>query len=245
MTIAGCGSGSAAEGPAELTGRTFVTMGDKQQQDLPLVEGTRVRLAFRNGEVAAEAGCNHLTGKLTTEGDRLVVTEVGGTLMGCSPELTDQDDRVRRFLQDRPRWRLDGDTLLLSTDTARLRLVDLRSAEPDRPLTGVRWSLDTVVENGTASSVPAGADAYLMIEGDRVTGSTGCTRLEGSASVAGGTVSFPGLSTRRMPCAAQLKGWDSGVLELLRGPLSVRITGNRLVLTRGDGRGLQFTALSR
>ncbi|MGA5303763.1 META domain-containing protein [Nucisporomicrobium flavum] len=243
MAVAGCGSGSGSDGAAALDGRTFVSVGD--EQDFPLVAGTRVRLTFRDGEVAAEAGCNHLAGSVAFDGDRLVVTEVGGTAMGCPPGLADQDDRLIGFLQGRPRWALDGDTLLLSTETARLRLTDLRSAEPDRPLTGVRWSLDTLLENGTAGSVPAGARAYLMIGAGRVTGSTGCTVFEGPASVTAGTVTFPGLSTRKTPCAKGLEGWDDGVLALLRGPLSVRVTGNRLALTRADGRGLQFTAPPR
>ncbi|UQU63441.1 META domain-containing protein [Couchioplanes caeruleus] len=245
MAIAGCGSGSAAEGTAVLDGRTFVTMGDEQEQDLPLVAGTRVRLTFRNGEVAAEAGCNHLAGSVAADGDRLVVSEVGGTAMGCSPGLADQDTRVARFLQGRPRWALNGDSLLLSTDTARLRLTDVRSAEPDRPLTGVRWALDTLMENGTAGSVPAGAQAYLVIDAGRVTGSTGCTGFEGPASIAAGSVTFPGLSTRKIHCSKTLEGWDSGVLALLRGRLSVHTTGNRLTLTAADGRGMQFAALPR
>lgn len=224
-------------------GRTFLSVPAAPGEEvLRLVEGTRVRLAFQEGTVTAQAGCNHLRGEVTTDGDRLVVSDVGATLIGCSPELTDQDTRLTRFLQDRPRWQLDGDTLLLTTHETRLRLVDVRSAEPDRPLEGTRWALDTIRDDGTAGSVPAGANAYLTIRAGRVTGATSCTQFEGPASVAGSTVTLGGLETRKVPCAAQLQGWDSTILATLRGAVTVGITGNRLVLTGADGRALEFRA---
>ena len=125
-----------------------------------------------------------------------------------------------------------------------MRLVDVRSAEPDRPLEGSRWSLETIMRDGTAGSVPAGANAYLTIGAGRVTGATSCTQFEGPASVSGNTVTFGGLGTRKVPCAAQLEGWDSAILDLLRGAVTARITGDRLVLTGAGGRALEFRAES-
>jgi len=241
MTIAGCGSASTAGEPEPLAGRTFLSVPPVPGEDgMRLVEGTRVRLSFDRGAVVAEAGCNSLRGEVTTDGDQLVVSDVGTTLIGCSAELNDQDSRLTRFLQDGPRWRLDGDNLLLTTHETRLRLVDVRSVEPDRPLTGSRWSLESVMENGTAGSVPAGAAAYLIIEAGRVTGATSCTRFEGPASVSGSTVTFGALTTEKVPCAAGLDGWDRAVLDLLRGAVTVRITGDRLVLTGAGGRALEW-----
>ena len=245
MTIAGCGSASTAGEPEPLAGRTFLSVpAAPGEGGMRLVEGTRVRLVFEKGTVRAEAGCNHLRGDVATEGDRLVVSDISTTLIGCSPALTDQDTRLSRFLEDGPRWQLDGDTLLLTTHETRLRLVDIRSAEPDRPLEGSRWSLETIRDNGTAGSVPAGANAYLTIGAGRVTGATNCTQFEGPASVSGSTVTFSGLTTRKVPCAAHLEGWDKPILDLLRGAVSVRITGDRLVLTGAGGRALDFRAES-
>ena len=245
MTTAGCGSAFSAGEPEPLAGRTFLSVpAEPGEGGMRLVEGTRVRLSFEKGTVKAQAGCNLLRGDVAADGDRLVVSEVGTTLIGCSPELTDQDTRLSRFLQDGPRWQVDGDTLLLTTHETRLRLVDIRSIEPDRPLEGSRWALETIQENGTAGSVPAGANAYLTIGAGRVTGATNCTQFEGSASVAGSTVTFGGLTTRKVPCAAHIKRWDSAILDLLRGAVTVRITGDRLTLTGAGGRALQFRAES-
>ncbi|WP_412739824.1 META domain-containing protein [Krasilnikovia sp. MM14-A1259] len=257
MSITGCGRDGAAAQPSPATalaGRTFVSVpsasgpghspaGPQPGGDPagPPVPGTRVRLTFQPDTVTADAGCNHLSGKVAAHDDRLVVSELGGTLMACSPALTAQDAWLTGFLQAGPRWQLTDDTLLLSTGTDRLRLIDLRSAEPDRPLAGPRWSLRTLIDGGTAASVPAGADVHLTFRDGRVTGTTGCTGLDGPATIGDGTVTFGNLTTRAAQCPPALRALDRTVRDLLRGQLSVRISGTRLVLAHPDGRALQFT----
>ncbi|MEV4637537.1 META domain-containing protein [Actinoplanes sp. NPDC049548] len=243
MAITGCGGqGGDAARPSDSSGlwdRTFVSADDAGRQ---LVPGTRVRLTFTPGTVAAEAGCNHLTGRLAVEGDRLVVTDVGGTMMACSPERMNQDTWLTTFLQQRPRWELDADTLVLTTGDDRLRLVDVRSAEPDRPLAGTRWSLESLVEGESASSVPRGADVRLTFGDGRVEGSTTCTDFDGAASVGQGTISVSRLTTRARKCAAELEALDEKVRGRLSGEISFRIRGDKLALTRADGRGMELRA---
>ncbi|BFU46288.1 META domain-containing protein [Krasilnikovia sp. MM14-A1004] len=246
MSIAGCGQGDAAAQPAPaLAGRTFVSVPDPaDSQARRLVPGTRVRLTFRPDTLSAEAGCNHLNAAVTIDGDRLVVSGVGATMMACSPALMDQDAWLTGFLQAGPRWQLTGDVLLLDTGTARLRLVDIRSAEPDRPLAGPRWSVESVVEGDTAASLPAGARAYLVFGAGRVKGSAGCAALDGPVTVSDTTVTFGHLTTSERDCRAEWRALDRTVRALLRGTLSYRITGNQLVFTHPDGRALQLRATS-
>ncbi|MBB4765781.1 META domain-containing protein [Amorphoplanes digitatis] len=243
LSITGCGQGGAAAPPpgaAEIWGRTFVSAPDEGSKRL--VEGTRLRLGFEPGTVTAEAGCNHLSGRAAVDGDRLVVSDVGGTMMACSAELMDQDTWLTDFLQQRPRWQLDGDTLVLSAGTTRLRLVDIRSAEPDRPLTGPRWSVQSLIDGDAAASVPAGADAHLTFRDGRVTGSTGCTDVDGAASIGDGSITFSRLTSRGKACPPELEALERTVLGLLNGKLAYRITGDRLTLTRADGDGLDLRA---
>ncbi|MFI7597465.1 META domain-containing protein [Actinoplanes sp. NPDC049681] len=245
MAMAGCGGQGDAAAPSpsgsELADRTFVSADDPGAR---LVAGTRVRLTFRPGTLAAEGGCNHLTGKLAVEGDRLVVTDVGGTLMACSPELMEQDAWLTAFLQARPHWEFDAGTLVLSTGTDRLRLVDVRSAEPDQPLSGPRWSLESLLEGSAASSLPAGADVHLTFRDGRVTGATGCTEFSGAASVGEDAISFSPLTTRARKCAQPLHALDEAVRSRLADQVSYRITGDTLVLTGADGRGMELRAAS-
>jgi heat shock protein HslJ len=246
MSIAGCGqSGAAAPPPsaAGIWGRTFVSApASVSEKSRRLVDGTRLRLGFESGTVTAEAGCNHRTGRVAVDGDRLVVSDVGGTMMACSTELMDQDAWLTAFLQERPRWRLDGDTLVLSAGTTLLRLIDIRSAEPDRPLVGPRWSVQSLIDGETAASVPAGADARLTFGDGRVTGSTGCTDFDGAASVGDGSITFSRLTTRARACPPKLEALDRTILDLLHGRLSYAVTGDRLTLTRADGTGLDLRA---
>lgn len=246
MSITGCGQSGAAAPPPEaggIWGRTFVSApAAAGEESRRLVGGTSLRLGFQSGGVTAEAGCNHLTGRAALDGDRLVVSDVGTTMMACTPELMDQDAWLTAFLQGRPRWRLDGDTLVLSAGTTRLRLVDIRAAEPDRPLAGPRWSLQSLIDGETAASVPAGADAHLSFQDGRVTGSTGCTDIDGAATVGEGSITFSHLSTRARTCTPEFKALDRTVLGLLRGKLSYDVTGDRLTLTRADGAGLDLRA---
>src|SRR5690242_18141564 len=79
--LAGCGmSSEAGQSGDDVWGRTFlssaVTVDGQPKQ---LVSGTRIELAFRNGEVQAAAGCNHLSGRASTDGGKLAVSEIGGT----------------------------------------------------------------------------------------------------------------------------------------------------------------------
>ncbi|MET8154614.1 META domain-containing protein [Actinoplanes sp. NPDC049668] len=246
MSIAGCGQGGAAAPPpgaADIWGRTFVSApAAADQGSRQLVEGTSVRLGFKPDTVTAEAGCNHLSGRAAVDGDRLVVTDVGGTMMACSAELMEQDTWLTDFLQQRPTWQLDGDTLVLSAGTTRLRLIDIRSAVPDRPLTGPRWSVQSLIDGEAAASVPAGADAHLTFRDGRVTGSTGCTDVDGAASIGDGAIIFSRPAGRKQDCPPELEAFDRAVLGLLKGKVAYRITGDRLTLTRADGDGLDLRA---
>ncbi|RZU52723.1 META domain-containing protein [Krasilnikovia cinnamomea] len=247
MSIAGCGQGAADQPSpaAALIGRTFVSAPDPADgQTRQLVAGSRVRLSFEPGTLSAEAGCNHLTATVTPDDQRLVVSDVGGTMMACPAALMDQDAWLTGFLQEGPRWQLTGDVLLLSTGTARLRLVDIRSAEPDRPLAGPRWSVQTLVQGDTAASVPAGTQAHLVFGAGRVTGSAGCTGLDGAVTVSDTTVTFGQITARGRDCSPESRALDRAVLGMLRGTLSYRITGAQLMLTHPDGRALQLRTTS-
>ena len=77
---------------------------------------------------------------------------------------------------------LAGDHLTLSTADATLVFLDREVADPDRPLAGVTWSIDTMIDDGSASSMVAGVATPTMEFG--ADGSfrvfTTCTTGEGS-----------------------------------------------------------------
>lgn len=243
---------AGADGPpddgAVLAGRTFLSTAvvrDGKPHDL--VENTRIRLTLDDkGHVGATAGCNSMGGDADLSGGRLRMTgDVSMTDMGCDPKLHEQDQLVSGFLQAGPRWELAGDKLTLRTDTMEVTLLDQESADPDRPLTGVRWQVDTVLDGQSAGSVPNGATAYLEFADGKVQGHTGCNTLGGTAVLAEKTITFDDVFTTKMACADDVNRLERAVLDTLKGDVAWEVTADRLTLTGPDGHGLQLRAAQK
>ena len=113
ITLAGCGDpavepgqGSAlppATTAAGVEGRTFLSTATA---GFTLVEGTRVTLAFADGQVTASAGCNIMSGNYTITDGRLVLDGLSMTEMGCDQALMDQDTTIAELIASQPLLRL-------------------------------------------------------------------------------------------------------------------------------------------
>jgi heat shock protein HslJ len=223
-----------------LPGRTFLST---EVEGFTLVEGTRIELTFDDGDLAARAGCNHLAGAWALDGDVLVVDGLAQTDMACEPSsLMDQDTWLAAVLTSRPSLALDGDTLTVSAEGATVRLVDREIADPDRPLEGTTWTIDTLVsgDTGVASSVPAGVRTPTLLLADgRVQVDTGCNRGGGDYTVDGDTVTLGPIATTRMACVDEgAAATERHILAVLAGTVQVAIEADRLTLTNGtDGLG--------
>lgn len=115
--LAACG-----EEVADLDGRTF-TATEVRGHDL--VEGSGITLAFADGQISAQAGCNTLVGGGTWDGGILALdAELASTLMACDDALMAQDDWLSGFLVSDPALSLDGDTLTLGDDATGMTLTE-------------------------------------------------------------------------------------------------------------------------
>jgi heat shock protein HslJ len=244
MAAGGCAVGNRAAASDPLRQRTFLSNAVTEHgQPRPLVAGTRIRLTFDNGRVQAHAGCNQLAGKATVDGDRLVVSGVSTTDMACEPQRHEQDAWLSRFLAAGPTWQLDGDRLTLRTAQAEMQLTDRRVADPDRPLTGTRWTVSSLVDAHQASSVPNDVTAYLTFGADGVmTGWTGCNSIRARAVRDGDTVTFGDVAVTRRACVGDGARVESGVLAVLTGHTTVRIVADTLTIAQPDGRGVSLRA---
>jgi heat shock protein HslJ len=242
LLVAGCNVAGAQ--PAGIDGRTFlsvdVTVNGVQR---PLVPGTRVMLSFRDGNLGAQAGCNHLGGAYRIDGDRLVVDSMAMTEMGCDPARHAQDEWLAAFLSSRPQLRATGADLVLEGNGTIVRLTDQEVAEPDRSLTGTRWLLTTIVDGDAASSVPDGVEAWIELTDDgNFSLRAGCNQGGGRYTRDGATITFSDVMLTRMACdepRAQVEGAVLAVIEA--GQVSYTITSDSLTLDAG-GRGLGFSA---
>jgi heat shock protein HslJ len=246
---AGCagreGDGGDRRSPERLDGRSFVsTRVLERGEERPLVPGTRIELSFADGRLSARAGCNLLGAAYrVAEGRLRLVGGVSSTEMGCDPERHAQDEWLAGFLASSPRLELEGPRLILSGGGTEVRLLDREVAEPDLPLVGTAWRLETVVESGVASSVPVGLEATLRVEDDRIEGFDGCDRWSARlVSSEGGVLVLGPIARTAVACtgaAAQLERDVMAVIGARR--IAYEIDGRSLALRAGE-RELRFRA---
>ena len=243
LAVAGCGdrgTSAAGGGDSPLRGRTFlstaVTEGGKPYE---LPEKSRVRLRFTDdGRLIADAGCNSMQGQVSTGGGRIEVTELASTGMGCPGPLRDQDGWLAKLLSAKPSWKLDGSTLVVTSPSTEVTLADREVVEPDLPLQGTKWTLDTVVDGEVASNSPDMTKAWLLFDNGTVQVSAGCNSGSGTYEVSGGTIRIGDVATTRKACEPELMTVESAVLAVLHGEVTYSIDSNRLTLKQSGGKGL-------
>jgi heat shock protein HslJ len=242
LVLAGCARGGPSAPAGGPWGRTFLSASASRQ----LVAGTRIELRFGDGKLSVQAGCNHMSGDARIDRDRLRVDEMEMTEMGCDPPRHDQDSWVSTFLQAGPTVQLSGPDLVLDGGGIRIAFVDREVADPDRPLAGPVWTVDTLVTGQSAGSVPVGVRAFLTLAADgTVSGSTGCNQLSGRYSVQGDAVTFTDVGSTLMACAGDPGMVEGRVLAVLRGTVHFKIQASRLTLTAADGNGLGLNAAAQ
>ncbi len=228
-----------------------------------LVANTRIRLEFaevpnRNDEgprvydvLRAYAGCNRLgaavaAGELLADG-RFWIDGVGSTARGCEPPLLAQDEWLTRFLVSKPSWQLNGDQLALTSVGTTITLLDRKIAEPDFPLDGPRWTVDTVIiKDGDLRQYHHRAEeAWITFDGERLTGWTGRNELSGTVSRTGTELTFAGVVTTDRACAGETAEVEAAILTTLRATVTYTIDYKSLTVLTPTGTGLDLTAARR
>ncbi len=214
--LAGCALGT----PVGLDGRTFlsarVTDGGAGR---PLVPGTQIRLRFDDGQVSADAGCNSMGGAYRLANGRLLVDEMAMTAMGCDGPRHDQDEWLADFLGSGPTVAVSGHDLALTDGDTEIRFVDGAAAQPDRPIVGTLWTVDSLLNADIASSVPAGTTATLQFAADgTVAINAGCNTGQAQVTTDGARVSFGEIGLTRRACPGPEGQLEAAVLSVLGAP---------------------------
>ena len=223
-------------GGGSLIGKAYLSLTVTEDGEVrPLVPDTRIRLDFKDdGVLSANAGCNWLGGYVSTNGGTLSIDGIGGTEMSCGPAGDAQDKWLERLLLDKPIWKLEGDLLTITRDSTTVVLQDRKIAEPDKPLDGTRWVLESVMSGQWAFQHFPGT-AYLTIRDGRITGWTDCNEFQGTATRTGANLTVGELSTTRKACADDAAELEQALLSRLKGELTYSIDSNRLELRTPDG----------
>lgn len=257
VAAAGCGGstddgGGAADGgasdgsTADLAGRQFVSESvEEDGETRQLVPSTKIFLSFDEGghNVGASAGCNSFSGPYEVEGDRLVVGQVGGTEMGCDEARHAQDEWLVELLMADPAVELAGERLTITSGSTVVVLLDRAVADPDRPLTGTTWVLDTLVKGEVASTPPAGTRASIAFEEDGTFSvETGCNAGGGRYILEGDRLTFASYETTLMACKDEREAVEAHMVGLLdAGEVRVEVEAGHLTLD-GGAIGGGFTA---
>jgi heat shock protein HslJ len=204
--------------------------------DRPLVDGTRIRLGFTDGQLSASAGCNTMGGPYRIDDGLLVVEGGGMTEMGCDEERHAQDDWLFEFLGSPPAIAQEGPKLTLTSGDVVIALEDREVAEPDLPLTGTTWTVDTILSGDAASSVPEDLVATLLFHQNGIVEiATGCSPGEGTYDVTNGSLRIRDILTTETDCEDAARQLESAVLPMLGAEeLDYLIDASSLTLMAGD-----------
>src|SRR5215218_4106186 len=115
LALAACGDESSAGG--SLKGKSYLsTAVTENGQPKQLAPKTRIRLQFTDdGRLIADAGCNSMQSPVSTGNGKLSVEDLATTDMGCDAPRHAQDDWLAKLLQGKPTWKLEADTLTVSS----------------------------------------------------------------------------------------------------------------------------------
>jgi heat shock protein HslJ len=241
LTLAGCSATAGADNPATPEGRTFVSVAVDGEQ---IPGGGPLTVGFDRDRISTFAGCNHGSGTADLADGR-IVTQLASTMMACPPPLRDADAWVSKFFQAGPSWSLTGDTLTLKTATTTVTMQDKKVVDPDRPLAGTTWEVQSLVSPDAVSTSAAleQSKPVLTIAADgTATGSTGCNRFTGHAQITDTVIEFGPLITTKMACVGEVGDVEQAVLRVLSGTVQSAIDADELRLTRDDGYGLILRA---
>lgn len=196
------------------------------------------RLAFGEGRVSGNVGCNSFSGGYTREGDRLTIDpRMAMTMMACEEALMALEQAITAHLGAVAGYRQAGQTLeLLDAEGAVLILLETLA---ETPLVGVTWRLDTY-NNGKEALVSTvkGTEITLALTAEgTLSGSDGCNRYMSGYTLDEGRLVIGPIATTRMACrgpqaVAEQAAAYAAALGMVRG---YRIEGEQLWLTTEDG----------
>lgn len=232
------------DGSHALDGREFLL---ESADGFTPAPDTTVRIHFDEDEGQPSfgfyAGCNHHSGPYEVQDGRLVLLGFGSTEIGCGEPLSMQDRILSDFFRAGPELELEGDRLTFVGESATLAFIDREVADPDRPLTGRLWTVDTFITGDAATNLPLDEPPTVRFEQEgSVEVFSGCNTGAGSFTQTEGELTLSGIAYTEAGCtdprSMQVEANVQAVLS--DGTVSFEIEAARLTLMRGD-RGLGAT----
>ncbi|ATW49360.1 META domain-containing protein [Streptomyces peucetius] len=115
------------------------------------------------------------------------------------------------------------------------------SVQPDVPVTGVHWSVDSVTVDGRRTVAPADAHVEITDEG-RAQGNYGCNHFGADVKVEGDTITVRPAEMTEMACEKKVQNFEDTLRAALTGRLTAKLTDGRLTLTTQKGGSVALTS---
>ena len=236
-TAAVNGASADASLSADLAGRTFLSTSVTGHD---LVTDSVIRLTFDGSRLAVSAGCNTMsTGFTVSKGTLAWTAEPPTTMMACEEDLMAQDTWISGLLTKGLPATLQDNTLTLKGADVTIELKE----ETNTKVVGTTWTLETLIQKDTASSLPAGVEPPTLKIADDGTAAvfTGCNTGRTTVEVTDGTLTFSPMGLTKMACGNDAAKVESAVVAVLDGEVEAEVSGETLTLIKGD-QGLTFRA---
>ncbi|MET0526057.1 MAG: META domain-containing protein [Nocardioides sp.] len=224
---------------ADLDGTTYESTSVEGHE---LVPGEPVRVAFEGDTMSVSAGCNTMFGADDVSDGMLAWSgEPASSLVGCEPELADQDAWLADLFTTGVEATLDGSTLTLTSGDVVMELTDVAETNLE-DLLGRTWTVRGIVVDGATSRVPSGVrNPTLVVSKSGLSRlDTGCNTGRTRVTVDAETITFAPPPITRQAGPAPARGVQRAVLAVVDGTSDhVWYRASTLVVTQGD-RGLVF-----
>jgi heat shock protein HslJ len=240
---AGCAEGGGGVPPSDVLGEWELTDGTSDGAPLPRPATGRATLSLESGQLGGVSFCNHYSGTYRLDGNALRVDGLGGTEMGCEPDVMAAESAYLEALAGVGEARIEDEELVLTGDGATLRFGRVPPV-PTSELAGTDWVLDTLVEGETVSSVASGSTLRLE-PGGTASGTTACRTFSGTWTAVGDELTVADLVTDDRACPEEIQRQDEHELAVLGSVMTIGITEDRLTLTGSGGNGLIYRDAGR
>jgi heat shock protein HslJ len=235
--VAGCGTATGAA--PEVTGEWELVEFSRDGTVVPEPVGGRATLTVADGELSGTSFCNSYSGSYELDGEELTVSGLGGTEMGCAPELMDAESAYLAALGAVEQAGNTEGYLVLSGGDVELRFRPV-PAVPPSDLTGTVWVLETLLEGEIASSTTGSRAVLELADDGTLTASTGCRELSGSWTLDGDVVRVTGMTPAAATCDPDVAAQDEQVTAVLSQDFQVTVTEDSLAVTGADGLGMVY-----
>lgn len=115
------------------------------------------------------------------------------------------------------------------------------TVQPDVPVTGVHWSVDSVTVDGRRTEAPTDAHVEITDKG-RAQGNYGCNHFGADVKIEGDTITVGPGDMTEMACEEKIQGFEDTLRAAFSGKLKAKLNDGRLILTTEKGDSIALTS---